>query len=63
MSRYTVQLARIEHRIYEIEVKAESVEAAKLAAMAEWEDSDLLFKDLGCVHAEESIHEVKKVQS
>lgn len=63
MNRYTVQLARIEHRIYEIEVKAESVEAAKLAAMAEWEDSDMWFKDLGCVHAEESIHEVKEIKA
>ena len=61
MSRYIVQLARIEHRVYEIEVKAESVEAAKLAAMVEWENSDMRFKDLGCVHAEEYIHEVKEV--
>ncbi len=60
MKRYTVQIARIEHKIYEFEVDAENIETAKNAAMREWEsEGDLLFVDFGCVHGEEFVHDVK----
>jgi hypothetical protein len=60
MKRYTVQIARIEHKIYEFEVDAENIEAAENIAMEEWEsEGDLLFTDLGCVHGEEFVHDVK----
>jgi hypothetical protein len=60
MKRYTVQLARIEHRIYQLEVEA--VDAAEAEQLAEetWADNDEEFTDLGCVHAEEFIHEIQE---
>ena len=59
MKKYTVQIARIEHRIYQIEVEAaNSVEAEELAEET-WAEDDEAFTDMGCVHAEEFIHEVK----
>lgn len=60
MNRYTIQLARIEHRIYEIEVEAANRAEAEELAEEIWSDDDEAFTDLGCVHAEESIHEVKE---
>ena len=59
MKLYTVQLARIEHRIYQVEVEAADVAEAEKLAMETWQDDDEAFTDLGCVHAEESIHEIK----
>ena len=59
MKLYTVQLARIEHRVYQIEVEAASAAEAEELAMETWENDDEEFTDLGCVHAEESIHEIK----
>ena len=61
MNRYTIQLARSEHRIYEIEVEAANRAEAEELAEEIWSDDDEAFTDLGCVHAEESIHEVKEV--
>jgi len=61
MKRYTVQLARIEHRIYEIEVEAANRAEAEELAEEIWSDDDEAFTDLGCVHAEESIHEIKEI--
>lgn len=60
--RFTVQLCRIEHNVYEIEVEAESVEAAEDIALEIWADDDEAFTDMGCVHAEEYIHEVKRLK-
>lgn len=62
MKLYTVQLARIEHRIYQVEVEAADAAEAEELAMETWEDDDEAFTDLGCVHAEESIHEIKPSQ-
>ena len=59
MKKYTVQIARIEHRVYEIEVEAANAAEAEDLAMEVWEDDDQAFTDMGCVHAEEFIHEVK----
>jgi len=56
-----VQLARIEHRIYEIEVEAANRAEAKELAEEIWSDDDEAFTDLGCVHAEDSIHEIKEI--
>lgn len=59
MKKYTVQIARIEHRVYEIEVEAANAAEAEDLAMEVWEDDDQAFTDMGCVHAEEFVHEVK----
>jgi hypothetical protein len=60
MKRYTVQIARIEHHIYELEIEAENADAAEEAAFEEWDNGgDMFFTDMGCVHAEEFVHEVK----
>ena len=59
MKLYTVQIARIEHRVYEIEVEAANAAEAEDLAMEVWEDDDQAFTDMGCVHAEEFVHEVK----
>jgi hypothetical protein len=61
MKRYTVQLARLEHRIYEIEVEAANRAEAKELAEEIWSDDDEAFTDLGCVYAEDSIHEIKEI--
>ena len=59
MKKYTVQIARIEHRIYQIEVEAaNSIKAEELAEEI-WAEDDEAFTDMGCVHAEEFVHEVK----
>lgn len=60
MNRYTIQLARIEHRIYEIEVEAANRAEAEELAEEIWSDDDEAFTDLGCVHAEEYIEQVKE---
>jgi hypothetical protein len=60
MSRYTVSLARIEHRIYQIEVEANSKDEAEELALETWEEDDEAFTDFGAVHAEEFIEDVKK---
>lgn len=62
MKKYTVQIARIEHRVYEIEVEAANAAEAEDLAMEVWEDDDQAFTDMGCVHAEEFVHEVKPVK-
>ena len=59
MKKYTVQIARIEHRIYQIEFAAENATEAEDLAMEIWENDDEAFTDMGCVHAEEFVHEVK----
>ena len=61
MKRYTIQLARIEHRVYQIEVEAANRAEAEELAEETWADDDEEFTDLGCVHAEESIHEIKEI--
>lgn len=59
MKLYTVQLARIEHRVYQIEVEAADAAEAEELALETWENDDEEFTDMGCVHAEESIYEIK----
>ena len=59
MKKYTVQIARIEHRVYQIEVKAANAAKAEDLAMGIWDCDDEAFTDMGCVHAEEFVHEVK----
>ena len=59
--KYKVSLVRVEHRIYQIEVEAENIEAAEDVAMDIWSDDDEAFTDMGCVHAEENIHEVEEI--
>ena len=60
MKKFTIQLARIEHRIYQIEVEAVNAAEAEQLAEEIWSDDDEAFTDMGCVHAEESIHEVQE---
>lgn len=60
MNRYTIQLARIEHRIYQVEVEAANRAEAEELAEEIWSDDDEAFTDLGCVHAEEYIEQVKE---
>ena len=59
MKKYTVQIARIEHRVYQIEVEAANSIKAEDLAMEIWDCDDEAFTDMGCVHAEEFVHEVK----
>lgn len=63
MKTYKVSLCRVEHRIYEIEVKAKDKNEATDTAMEIWEEDDEAFTDHGCVHAEESIEYIEEVQS
>ena len=58
MKRYTVSLARIEHRIYQLEVEASTPEEAEELALETWDEDDEAFMNCGCVHAEESIENV-----
>lgn len=60
MKKFLVSLARIEHRIYQIEVEAaDAIEAEQLADEM-WTEDDEAFTDFGCVHAEEYIEQVKE---
>ena len=60
MKKFTIQLARIEHRIYQIEVEAVNAAEAEQLAEEIWADDDEAFTDMGCVHAEEFVHEVQE---
>jgi hypothetical protein len=60
MKKFTIQLARIEHRIYQIEVEAVNAAEAEQLAEEIWSDDDEAFTDMGCVHAEEFVHEVQE---
>lgn len=60
MKKFTIQLARIEHRIYQIEVEAVNAAEAEQLAEEIWSDDDEAFADMGCVHAEEFVHEVQE---
>jgi hypothetical protein len=67
MQKFTVSLVRIEHRVHMVEVEAESVEDAEAKAMEAWESDDWLpegygFRDVGVVHAEEFVFEVKSAE-
>jgi hypothetical protein len=55
-----VSLARIEHRVYQIEVEANSKDEAEELALETWAEDDEAFTDLGCVHAEDFIEDVKE---
>jgi len=59
MKRYTVSLARIEHRIYQLEVEASTPEEAEELALETWDEDDEAFMNCGCVHAEEFIQNVE----
>jgi hypothetical protein len=60
MKRYTVSLARIEHRIYQIEVEANNKDEAEELALETWEEDDEAFMNCGCVHAEEFIERIEE---
>jgi hypothetical protein len=60
MSRFTVTLCRVEHRVYQIEVEAKTPEEAHDIAVETWAEDDEAFADLGVVHAEDFIEDVKK---
>lgn len=62
MKTYIVRLARVEHRIYEIEVEAANAADAEEMAQDIWDDDDEAFTDMGCVHAEDFIHETIPVK-
>jgi hypothetical protein len=59
MKRYTVSLARIEHRIYQLEVEASTPEEAEELALETWDEDDEAFMNCGCVHAHEFIENVE----
>jgi hypothetical protein len=63
MKTYKVSLCRVEHRVYEIEVKAKTGEEAHDIAVETWDEDDEAFTDFGCVHAEEFIENVEEVKS
>jgi hypothetical protein len=60
MKKFVVSLARIEHRVYQIEVEANSKDEAEELALETWYEDDEAFTDLGCVHAEEFINDVEE---
>lgn len=60
MKRYTVSLARIEHRIYQIEVEANNKDEAEELALETWDEDDEAFMNCGCVHAEEFIERIEE---
>ncbi len=63
MKTYKVSLCRVEHRVYQIEVKAKTGEEAHDIAVETWDEDDEAFTDFGCVHAEEFIENVEEVKS
>jgi hypothetical protein len=63
MKKFLVSLARIEHIVYQIEVKAKTGEEAHDIAVETWDEDDEAFTDFGCVHAEEFIENVEEVKS
>jgi hypothetical protein len=63
MKTYKVSLCRVEHRVYEIEVKAKTGEEAHDIAVETWDEDDEAFTDFGCVHAEEFVENVEEVKS
>jgi hypothetical protein len=60
MKRFTVSLCRVEHRIYQIEVEADTPDEAHDIAVETWDDDDEAFTDCGVVHAEDFIEDVKE---
>ena len=60
MSRYIVSLSRVEHRVYQIEIEADTPEKAHDIAVDTWAKGDGAFKDIGCVHAEDFINDVEE---
>jgi hypothetical protein len=57
MKKYEVQLARIEHQVYFLEVMAENEELAREAARNQFTGDE----DYKVVHAEEFINQVDEV--
>ena len=60
MKKFLVSLVRIEHRIYQIEVEAADAIEARELANEMWAEDDEAFTNMGCVHAEEYIEQVKE---
>ena len=61
MNKYRVTIARLETRVYHLEIEAESEEAANYEAWEEWES----FEDLSegdCVHADEWIQHTEVLE-
>jgi hypothetical protein len=59
MKKFVVSLCRVEHRIYQIEVEANTPDEAHDIAVETWDD-DEAFTDCGVVHAEDFIEDVKE---
>ncbi len=55
MSRYIVSVCRVEHRMYEIEIEADTPEKAHDIAVDIWAEGEEPFKDVGCVYVEDFI--------
>jgi len=70
MKTYKVSICRVEHRVYEIEIKAKTGEKAHDIAIEKFEEfrdetldeSDEAFTDCGIVHAEEFVENVEEQQ-
>jgi len=60
MKKFVVSLARIEHRVYQIEVEANDKDEAEELALETWYEDDEACMDCGCVHAEEFINDVEE---
>ena len=57
MNKYRVTIARLETRVYHLEIEAESEEAANCEAWEEWESDDP--GEGECVHAEEWLQDME----
>jgi hypothetical protein len=62
MNRFIVSLCRVEHRIYQVEVEANTPDEAHDVAVDMWAEDDEAFTDCGVVHAEDFIEDVKNKQ-
>jgi hypothetical protein len=70
MKTYKVSICRVEHRVYEIEVEAETGREAHDIAVDKFgkfraetlDEGDEAFTDYGIVHAEEFVENVEEVQ-
>ena len=61
MNRFTVSICRVEHHIYELEVEADTPEAAEELASEVWDDNDEAFTHRGIVHAEVFTQDIEEL--
>ena len=61
MSRYIVSVCRVEHRVYQIEIEADTPEEAHDTAVDKWAKGNRAFSEIGCLYdAEEFIQDVEE---